>query len=341
MGTLRLTCAGLDYWDRSRGLLDGSTKPTGIDLNYLIVPPGELFRRTAQYAEFDVSEFSMSTYTALFSRGDRRFIAIPVFPSRNFRHGYLFINTRAGIERPEDLMGKRIGVPEYQMTAALWIRAVLQHDYGVKPSDMHWFTGGLWSPGYHERAELDLPSDVELTIIPEHRFLEEMLDAGDIDALFSPARPASFVKGEDKVKRLFPNFREVEKDYFKRTGYFPIMHTVVIRRDIYEANRWVAMSLFEAYENTKRRAHQRFISTGSLAVSLPWLADDLDEIEETFRGQDPFIYGIEANRNILEAMIGYSVEQGLATRKVDLEELFAEECFTSPAKVPHPGFAAN
>ena len=341
MSKLRLTCAGLDYWDRSRGLMDGSIRPTGIDLNYLIVPPGELFRRTAQFAEFEVSEFSVSTYTALYARGDRRFVAIPVFPSRNFRHGYLWINTRAGIDKPEDLKGKRIGVPEYQMTAALWIRAVLQHDYGVKPSDMHWFTGGLWSPGYEERAELDLPSDVELTVIPEHRYLEEMLDAGDIDALFSPARPGSFVAGDDKVKRLFPNFREVEKDYYKRTGYFPIMHTVVIRREVYEANRWIAMSLFEAYENTKRRARQRFISTGSLTVSLPWLADDLDEIEETFGGQDPFVYGIEPNRNILNAMIGYSVEQGLATRKVEIEELFAEECFGTLETVPHPGFSAN
>ena len=136
MSKLRLTCAGLDYWDRSRGLMDGSIKPTGIDLNYLIVPPGVLFRRTAQFAEFEVSEFSMSTYTALYARGDRRFVGIPVFPSRNFRHGYLWINTRAGIDKPEDLKGNRIGVPEYQMTAALWIRAVLDHDYGVKPSDM-------------------------------------------------------------------------------------------------------------------------------------------------------------------------------------------------------------
>ena len=206
---------------------------------------------------------------------------------------------------------------------------------------MLWRTGGLWSPGYEERAELDLPSDVELKIIPEDRYLEEMLDSGEIDALFSPARPGSFVAGEGKVKRLFPNFREVEKDYFKRTGFFPIMHTVVIRREIYEANRWIAMSLFEAYENVKRRARQRFISTGSLTVSLPWLADDLDEIEEVFGGQDPFVYGINANRKILETMIDYSVQQGLASRKVELEELFAEECFGDLESKPHPGFSAN
>lgn len=341
MSELRLTCAGLDYWDRSRGLKDGSVKPNGIDLNYLIVSPGELFRRTAQFAEFDVSEFSFSTYTALFARGDRRFVAIPVFPSRNFRHGYLFINTRAGIERPEDLRGKRIGVPEYQMTAALWIRAVLEHDYAVKPSDMHWFTGGLWSPGYEERAEMSLPADVELTVIPEDRYLEEMLDAGDLDALFTPARPASLVAGEDKVTRLFPNFREVEKDYYKRTGFFPIMHTVVIRRELYEANRWIAMSLYEAYEMTKRRARERLISTGSLAVSLPWVAADLEEMDEVFGGQDAWIYGVEPNRKILEAMIGYSVEQGLATRRVELEELFAEECLVPPPAVPHPGFTVR
>ena len=159
--------------------------------------------------------------------------------------------------------------------------------------------------------------------------------------MFSPARPGAVVAGEDKVKRLFPNFREVEKDYFNRTGFFPIMHTVVIRREIYEANRWVAMSLYEAYENVKRRARQRVISTGSLTVSLPWLADDLDVIEESFGGQDPFIYGSDPNLKILETMFDYSVHQGLATRKVELEELFAEECFGTLESTPPPGFSPN
>ncbi len=338
MSELRMTYAGLDYWDRTHSLIDGTVTPNGIDLNYLVIPPGELFRRTAQFAEFEASEFSISTLVALVSRGDRRFVAIPVFPSRNFRHGYLFINNRSGIEKPEDLHGKRIGVPEYQMTAALWIRAVLQHDYGVKPSDMHWFTGGLRSPGRQERAKLTLPDDVQLTVITDDRYLEEMLDGGDLDALFSAARPASLVAGEDKVRRLFPNYREVEKDYFRRTGVFPIMHTVVLRREFYEANRWVALSLYEAFEVAKRKAHQRLIATGALAVSLPWIPDDLEEIDDVFAGRDPFEYGIDANRKVIEAVVQHSLEQGLAARSVTIEELFAEECFAPPS-TPSPGFA--
>ena len=338
MSDLRLTYAGLEYFDRAQSLYDGSVKPHGIDLNYLIVPPGELFRRVARHAEFDVAEFSVSTLTALVSRGDTRFVAIPVFPSRNFRHGYLWINTSAGIAKPEDLKGKRIGVPEYQMTAALWIRAALQHDHGVAPADMHWMSGGLWAPGYEERAKIALPPEITFSIIPEDRYLEEMLDAGDIDALFSPARPRSFMAGEGKVARLFPNFREVEKDYYRRTGFFPIMHTVVLRRDVYEADRWAAMSLYQAFEAAKSHGRRRMASTGSLAASLPWLADDLEEIDEVFGGTDPFVYGIDANRKILEAMIGYSLEQGLSARPVALEELFAEECFTAPPAVPYPGY---
>ena len=338
MSELRMTYAGLDYWDRTHSLIDGSVTPNGIDLNYLVIPPGELFRRTAQFSEFEASEFSISTLVALFSRGDRRYVAIPVFPSRNFRHGYLFINTQAGIDKPEDLHGKNIGVPEYQMTAALWIRAVLQHDYGVKPSDMHWFTGGLRSPGYHERVKLTLPDDVQMTVIPDDRYLEEMLDAGDIDAMFTPARPASLVANEGKVRHLFPNYREVEKDYFRRTGIFPIMHTVVLRREVYEANRWAAMSLYEAFEAAKRKGHQRLIATGALAVSLPWIPADLEEIDDVFGGRDPFEYGIDANRKVIEAVIELSVEQGLAERRIDIEELFAEECFTPPPQ-SFPGFS--
>jgi len=338
MGELRMTYAGLKYWDRTQSLIDGSVRPNGIDLNYLVIPPGELFRRTAQYAEFEASEFSISTLIALFSRGDRRYVAIPVFPSRNFRHGYLFVNAASGIDKPEDLHGKRIGVPEYQMTAALWIRGVLQHDYGVRPSDMLWFTGGLRSPGYHERAKLDLPEGVSLSVIPDDRHLEEMLDAGDLDAMFTPARPRSVVAGEGKVKLLFPDFREVEKDYFRRTGIFPIMHTVVLRREVYEANRWVAMSLYEAFEEAKRKGRQRLMATGALAVSLPWLPSDFDEIDEVFGGKDPFEYGIDANRKCIEAAIELSFEQGLAARRVDIEELFAEECFVPPP-IAYPGFA--
>ena len=331
MSELKLTFAGCDYWDRTRPLMDGSVKITGVDLNYIVLPLRDLFRRMVRDEEFGAAEMSLSTFVALAGRGDRRFVAIPVFPSRNFRHSYLFVNAKAGIEKPRDLRGKRIGIPEYQMTAGLWIRAFLQHDYGVHPREMEWFTGGLAEAGYTERAHLTLPPDIRLSVIPEHRHLEEMLDKGEIDALIAPVRPKSLVRREGKVRRMFPDSRNVEKDYYQRTGIFPIMHTIVVRRDIYEANRWIAANLFEAFERAKRQGRARLLVTGPLAVALPWVPDDLEEIDEVFGGQDPWVYGIEPNRKVIEALIDYSLEQGLATQRVAVDELFAKECFVMPA----------
>lgn len=331
MSRLRLSYGGCDYWDRSHSLIDETVKPEGIDLNYIVVTLHDLFRRMVSHEEFDVAEMSMSTFVALASRGDRRFVAIPVFPSRNFRHSYLFINTRAGIERPEDLRGKRVGVVEYQMTAALWIRGVLQHDYGVHPREKKWFTGGMNRPGYVERAPISLPKEIDLKKISEDRNLEEMLEEGDLDALISPKRPQALVERRGSVARMFPDYRNVEKDYYRRTGIFPIMHTVVIRRSVYEANRWIVASLFEAFERAKQLGHERIQVTGPLAVALPWIPSDLEEIEEVFGGTDPWMYGLEPNRRVLETLIQYSCEQGLATRSMSLDELFAEESFVPPA----------
>jgi 4,5-dihydroxyphthalate decarboxylase len=331
MADLTLSLGGCDYWDRTHGLIDGTIKPTGIELTYLVTPLQDLFRRMVQHEEFDAAEMSMSTYIALVANGDRRFVGIPVFPSRNFRHSYLFVNAKAGIETPADLRGRRIGVPEYQMTAALWIRSILQHDFDVHPRDMLWSTGGLRMPGYVERAHVDLPDDIDLRVIDPAQTLEGLLDAGELDALISPVRPQSLVDGAGLVRRMFPDYREVEKDYYRRTNIFPIMHTVVMRREVYEANRWVPASLFEAFELAKRRGRERLLVTGPLAVALPWIPADLEEIDEVFGGQDPWVYGIEANRHVLNAMVEMSVEQGLASRRVSVEDLFVPECLVSPA----------
>ncbi len=328
---MRLTAGGCDYWDRTRPLMDGSVRPSGIDLNYIVVPLQDLFRRMVQHAEFDIAEMSMSTYVALVARGEKRFVGIPVFPSRNFRHGYLFINTGASINSPADLRGKKIGVPHYQMTAALWIRALIQHDFGVHPRELQWFTGGMNKPGFVERTDLSLPADINLQEIPEDRHLEEMLEKGDIDALISPVRPAALIAGDDRVERMFPDYRKAEQDYFRRTGIFPIMHTVVLRRELYERDPWITVSIYEAYEKAKRLSKARLLVTGPLAVGLPWLTADLEEIDEVFGGEDPFAYGIDANRKVLETITQISEEQGLATRRVELEELFAAECFVEPA----------
>jgi 4,5-dihydroxyphthalate decarboxylase len=329
MTRVHLTYGGCDYWDRTRSLMDGTVRPDGVDLNYITGYPRDLFRRMAQYGEFDASEMSLSTYIAMVSRGDDRFIAIPVFPSRNFRHGYLFVNVASGIEAPEDLRGKIVGAPEYQMTAALWIRGFLLHDFGLHARDIRWRSGAMDEHGYDERLALDLPADIEHEIIAEGETLEGMLEDGAIDGLIMAARPKLTNAGN--TRRLFPDFPAVEKDYYRRTGLFPIMHTVVIRREIYEAHRWIATSLYEAFERAKQAGRERIRVTGPLAAALPWLPAHLEEIDEVFGGGDPWVYGIEPNRKVLEAAVAYSVEQGLAPRAVSVEELFARETFVAPA----------
>jgi 4,5-dihydroxyphthalate decarboxylase len=329
---LQLTFASYIYLDRTRALSTGQVTPAGIDLNHQVVDIGELFRRMAQHASFDVAEMSTSTYMLMRGQGDERLVGLPVFLSRAFRHNMVYVNADAGIERPEDLKGKNVGVPEYQMTAALWIRAFLEHDYGVKPSDIRWWYGGIEQPGYTERREHDPPPGVHLEPIPQDKALVPMLEAGELDAYVTAGMPRAFRERSPKIRRLFPNWRAVERDYFVRTGFFPIMHMTVVRRDVYERHPWVVESLMDAFVDAKRRGLDRLRNLGALAVTLPWIAADFEEIDELFGG-DPFPYGFEQNRAILEAMTQYSYEQGLTPRKLDPAELFA------PEAVEHPGDA--
>jgi 4,5-dihydroxyphthalate decarboxylase len=325
MSRLRIAYGGVPYVDRMAALATGEVVADGIDLNYVRVRnPGELFQRMAQHAEFDVAEMSLCTTMIMRSQGDDRFVAIPVFPSRAFRHSQLYVHRDSGIRRPEDLVGKNVGVPEYQMTAAVWIRAFLQHDYGVRPSDVHWWCGGLMAPPYVERHPVRLPADVRLDRIPTDTYLEAMISSGEIDALATAIAPRAFREGSDAVRRLFPDFRAVEQEYFKRTGIFPIMHTVVIRRELYERNRWMAVSLVDAFEASKQRSYQRMRELDTLAVAHPWITDELDNLTSLFGG-DPFAYGLGANRRVLEAIAGYAAEQGLTERLVAPEEPFAAE----------------
>jgi 4,5-dihydroxyphthalate decarboxylase len=325
MNDLAMTYAGLDYMDRTRALIDGTVKPHGITLRYLAISsPGELFRRVAQQTEFDAAEMSSSTYMNLLARGDQRYTAIPVFPSRCFRHSYVFVHRDSGIEKPIDLKGKKAGIAEYQMTAGVFQRAFLQHDYGVMPQDIKWFQGGRVTPGYVERNAIPNPPGVSIQMIPEHKSLNGMLAAGELDALFSPDRPPSLLDGSGRVRRLFPNWVEIEQDYYRRTGFFPIMHLVVMRRDVYEKNRWIAVSLLDAFIQAQRMSWQRMQWTGCLPVMLPWLPDELERISATM-GPKHWPYGFSENRTILTAMCSYHYEQGLSDRRLTPEELFAPE----------------
>src|SRR3954469_22383596 len=315
MANLRLTFACGPY-DRTQPLRDGTFQPEGIGLTYLTLQPAEIFWRMVQYKEFDASEMSLSNYTTLINAGNSPFIAIPVFPSRIFRHGYFFINTDKGIKSPADLKGKRGGVPEYTMTAAVYARGMLQHEYGVKPSNVEWVQGRA------DRLGHKLPSDIRLTQAPAGTELGDLLERGEIDFMMTANNPLSFRRGSPSVRRLFPNYPEVEKDYYRRTKIYPIMHTVVIRRDVYERDPWVALNLYKAFVAAKRHALNLMQETGSPKASFAWLQAMIEE-ERAIIGPDWYPYGIEQNRPSLEALLQYTHEQGLTERRVAIEELFA------------------
>jgi 4,5-dihydroxyphthalate decarboxylase len=326
---LRLRYAGVSYYDKTRALERGEIVPEGIDLEYVqFEDVAELFRVLAQDpTAFDAAEMSTSTLTIMISRGDDRLVGIPVFTSKAFRHSQVYVNVASGIERPEDLAGKQVGVPEYQMTAAVWIRAFLQHDYGVAPGQIHWLTGGLETPTYAERLYHKPPPGVTIDLIPGDKTLEEMLDSGEIDALATARQPRPFREGTRTVRRLFPDYRAVEEEYLRRTGIYPIMHTVVLQRKILDANPGAALALAEAFEEARHHGRDRLRDLDTLAVMHPWIAAELEELKDAFArfGGDPFAYGLEANRHVLEALMEHAWEQGLPGRKVEVDELFAAE----------------
>ncbi len=321
MADIHLTLACEDY-DRTRPLRDGSVKAEGIDLNYLALPVEEIFWRMLRYEEFDVAELSMGAFLVDSARGRRPFIALPVFPSRTFRHRCIFVNVSSGIERPEDLKGKRVGLPEYTMTAAVWLRGQLQHEYGVQPEDVHWLQGGEEQPGRKDRVEFNLPPRVRLEVIPPDRTLNEMIESGEIDALMSPRMPSCFVRGSPRVHRLFPDFKRVEMDYFRRTGIFPIMHVVVIRTGLYAQNPWVGQSLYKAFCEAKDLCFSQIYDSNILRISLPWTVSEYEEAR-LLMGEDYWPYGFSANRHVLETLHSYLLEQGLIEKRLDLEKLFA------------------
>ena len=320
---IRLTLACWDY-DRTRALMDGSVAPDGIELVYLNQPVEETFFRMMRYREYDASEMSLSSYVASLQGESPPFVAIPAFPSRFFRHSCIFVSAKSGIRKPEDLKGKRIGVPEYQMTAPVWIRGILSDDYGVKVTDCEHFSGGEEEPGRDEKLKLNVPSHIRLKAIPGDKTLSRMLADGELDALVTARAPSTFHNEPDKVKRLFPNYVEVEKDYYRRTRIFPTMHTVVIRRDVYAKNPWIAQSLYKAFTEAKARAYALYSQTAALPAMVPWLVAELEEARREM-GEDWWPYGLEPNRKALETFLRYHHEQGLSKRLFRPEELFARE----------------
>jgi 4,5-dihydroxyphthalate decarboxylase len=323
MSKLRMSLGCWNY-DRTRALMDGSVQPQGIDLNYLNMPVEETFFRMLLHREFDAAEMSLSSYSVSRSKPEQPFVAIPVFPSRFFRHSCIYVNAKSGIKEPKDLIGRRVGNPEYQMTAPVWIRGILSDHYGVPVDSVTYCTGGEEEPGRSEKIKLDLPPNIRVEPIGEHQTLSQMLADGEIDALYTARMPSSFRNGNGKVKRLFENYVEVERQYFRDTGIFPIMHTVAIRREVYEANRWVAQSLYKAFIEAQQMTYQDLEETAALKTMLPWASAHVEEARRDM-GDDFWPYGLEKNRKTLETFLRYHFEQGLSRRLLTPDELFAPE----------------
>jgi 4,5-dihydroxyphthalate decarboxylase len=319
MADLRLTLAISDY-DHVRDLVTGRVPVEGVELTSLTLSIEEIFYRFTAFREWDVSELSLAKYTSLLGSGDRSLAAIPVFPSRVFRHGYIAVDKRQ-VREPKDLAGKRIGVPLYAMTAAIVIRGLLQHDHGVDLSGVTWVEGGINDTKPHGApSTIPLVRPVKLELFSDAISLNDRLESGDIAGIVSSGLPKS-LKTNPNVVRLFPDYHAREKDYYRRTKIFPIMHVVVMRRELYDKHPFVAASLYKAFNDAKAIAHRKMRELGTLRYMLPWMASELEEIEQVFGG-DPWPYGIEANRPSIEALVQYLADQSLIETPVPIEGLF-------------------
>jgi 4,5-dihydroxyphthalate decarboxylase len=321
---LRLTMA-CGLYDRMLDLYRGVVHPAGIELNFIAMDGSagarEIFDRMGGNLEFDVAEMSSSEFIARKSAGASALVALPVFPSRVFRHGMLSINRRSGIKSPKDLEGKRIGVPLYSMSAAVWMRGHLQEDYDVDLAKLHWVEGAINQPGSHGHPSvLPLLRPISIEENASGKSLSDLLEEGRIDAIVGTVLPDAIHRNGDIV-RLFPNYRDVERDYYRRTRIFPIMHLIALRRDIYEQNPFIASSLFDAMCESKERARMRMRDVGTLQYMLPWMTADLDELDEIFAG-DAWPYGIDPNRPTLEALMRYLCDQAIVKSTMPIEDLF-------------------
>jgi 4,5-dihydroxyphthalate decarboxylase len=325
MSRLSLTVATWDY-DRIRALTDGRVSFEGCDVNYLTIPVEECFERAYFHGEFEVAEIGFSPYLIALSRGVAPYVAVPVFLSRMFRHSAVYIRRDRGIAGPADLRGKRVGVPEYQMSAVMWFRGCLQDEFGIAAKDIQWVQGGLEVPGRRDKFPLNLPAGFPLTTVQD-KSLSHMLADGELDAVMSARRPSCFMSGHPQVQRLFPDYRKAEQEYYRRTRIFPIMHAVGIRRDVLEKHPWLAASVFKAFAMAKALADAEFSETAALKIGLPWVTAEFEDTTSVM-GEDFWSYGLDDNnRRTLEAMARYSYEQGLATRVVTVDEMFAQASF--------------
>ncbi|WP_431283575.1 ABC transporter substrate-binding protein [Humitalea sp. 24SJ18S-53] len=323
MSKLSITVACGDY-DRVRAIKDGRVPIEGCDVNFLPLAAEEVFFRAFRSAEFDVTELSFSSFLIQTARGDCPYIGIPAFVSRIFRHSGIYIRTDRGITKPEDLRGKRIGLPEYQMTAPVWMRGMMQEEYGVRPEDVIWRSGGQEQPGRDERTPIAPIPGLDLAPIPSDRTLVDMLAKGELDALFTARAPSCYLQGAPNIGRLFPNYRPVEQAYYKKTGLFPIMHLIGIKKTLVEKHPWLATSVYKAFVEAKHIAMQEVRDVTALNITLPWVeAEAADSV--ALMGPDYWPYGVKESAADIEAITRYSFDQGLSVRRLHAADLFAPQ----------------
>lgn len=322
MSKLKLTFAASEY-DHLNDLTSGVIQPEGIDLNCLKLTIEETFFRFTKFREWDVSEMSMGKYTSLKSQDDETVTAIPVFPSRVFRQSSLYVLAGSPIENAEDLRGKRIGIPEWAQTASIYTRGWLAHQIGIPLQEIEWIQAGVNQPGRVEKVALKLPDGVRYSNAPE-KSLTGMLMAGEIDCVMSAHPPAPFEAGGDEIVMVYPNYREVEEQYYRDTGIFPIMHVIALRGDVFRENRWIAMNLFKAFEQAKNNSLERAREITATRFPFAWCYEAAARARQIF-GDDMLPYGVEANRTTLDAFLQYGFEQGVCHRRLAVEELFPPE----------------
>lgn len=315
-----------DY-DRNRALYDGRVQIDGCDPVYMLLNPEEMFFRAMRSRDFDVTELSFSSYLVKHSKGESPYIAVPVFLSRAFRHTSIYVR-KDRIKKPEDLKGCRIGIPEYQLTAIVWARSILQDDYGVHPEDVTWVRGGIDTPGRPEKIKLDLPAGVKVESAPEGKTISDLLDEGSIDAFIAPRPPSGAAMNNPNVAWLFDDPTAIAKDYYRRTGIFPIMHVVGIRKELAQQHPWLPGAVFKGFSESKTKALELLADTSATKVTLPFVEEQLKAARETL-GEDFWSYGVAPNRKTLEAFLHHHHAQGLSAKKVALDELFHPSTYES------------
>lgn len=325
MSHLSISLACWNY-DRTRALHDGRVRAEGLDINFIPLHAEEVFFRMARFHEFDVAELSLSTYVVSLFMKEPPFVAIPVFPSRMFRHSGIFINNEKNISKPSDIRGRKVGLPEYQLTGCVWMKGIMADEYGVPVDSVSYFTGSQEEKGRIEKLSLDLPQNISIQKIREDQTLTSMLGSGDIDILYSPRAPSNLSR-EGKltnVVRLFDDYENVEKEYFRKTSIFPIMHTIAIRKDVYERNPWIAKSLYKAFVEAQKLAYEELSQTNQLVCMLPWQTSHFEEARRLM-GKDYWPYGLHENRKTIETFLRYSYEQGLSKKLLAPEDIFVRE----------------